>query len=143
MAGSTRIKGNKLMLKLGSGADEKDYWADLTAYELYNEEADADVTTFADASEGGARQHKLKITSIQSLDVASFWRMVWENTGQDVPFTLAPFGNVVPSDTQPHFAGTVTIGPKPTLGGEAGNSAFTTEVDWNVLNEPTLVTTAP
>lgn len=140
MAGSTRIKGNKLMLKLGTGVGAKDYWADVTAYELYNDEADADVTTFADASEGGARQHKLKISAIQSLEAASFWRMVWDGSGTDVPFTLAPFGNAAASVTQPHFTGTVTIGPKPSLGGEAGNGAFTFEVEWNVLNTPTMVT---
>lgn len=140
MSGSTRIKGNKLKFELGAGVDKKDHWADITAYELFNDEADQDVTTFADAAEGGARQHKLKLTSIQSLDLASFWRMVWESTGTDVPFTLAPFGNTAPTEAQPHFIGTVTVGPKPTLGGEAGNSAFTFEVEWNVLNEPVMVT---
>lgn len=136
--GSTRIKGTKLKFDLGTPAVP--FWADLTSYELYNDEADADVTTFEDAASGGARQHKLKLNAIQSLATASFWRHVWENSGDEVPFTLAPFGNEEPTEEQPHFIGTVTIGPKPTLGGEAGNSAFTFEVDWNVLNEPVMET---
>lgn len=138
--GSTRIKGTKLKFDLGTPAVP--FWADLTAYELYNEEADADVTTFEDAQKGGARQHKLKINAVQSLDTASFWRHVWENTGQEVPFVLAPFGNEEATPTQPHFIGTVTIGPKPTLGGEAGDGAFVFEVEWNVLNEPVMETGA-
>lgn len=136
MAGSTRIKGNKLALTLGSPGT--DYWADITEYDLYSEEADTDVTTFADASEGGARQYKLKVIAIQSTDADSFWRMVWDSSGTDVAFTLAPHGNATASATQPHFIGTVTVGPKPNVGGAAGPGAFTFEVDWDVVGEPSL-----
>ena len=140
MTGSTRIKGTKLALTLGTPGT--DYWHDMTSYELYNDEAETDVTTFADAAEGGARQHKLKGTAIQSTAAASFWRYVWANTGEDVPFTLAPHGNEVATEAQPHFVGTVTIGPKPSLGGEAGTGSFTFEFDWNVTGEPVMDTGA-
>ena len=136
MAGSTRIKGTKLAFKLGTPA--KDHWADITNYELFNDEAESDVTTFADAAQGGARQHKLKGTAIQSTETASFWRYVWENSGVDVPFTLAPHGNDVPTASQPHFIGTVTIGSKPSIGGDAGTGAFTFEFEWLVIGEPVL-----
>jgi hypothetical protein len=136
MAGSTRIKGTKLALTLGTPGT--DYWHDMTSYELFNDEAESDVTTFADAAEGGARQHKLKGTAIQSTAADSFWRYVWANTGQDVPFTLAPHGNATPTASQPHFIGTVTIGPKPSLGGEAGTGAFTFEFEWLVTGEPVM-----
>lgn len=138
--GSNRITGTKLKLTLGTPGT--DYWADLTAYTLDNEEADADVTTFEDASNGGAVQHKLAGTAIQSTDAASFWMYVWENTGQEVPYTLAPHGNTVPTVAQPHFAGTVTIGKKPTLGGEAGTAPYTFDFEWD-CTEPTLITEAP
>lgn len=136
MAGSTRIKGTKLALTLGTPG--VDYWADITQYELNNDEADSDVTTFEDAAGGGARQYKLTGTAIQSTDLASFWRYVWENTGEEVPFTLAPHGNTVATAAQPHFVGLVTIGPKPTIGGEAGTGAFTFEFEWDVEGEPVL-----
>lgn len=139
MAGSTRIKGTKLKFLLGSPGT--DHWADLTAYELFNDEAEADVTTFADAAAGGARQHKVKGTAIQSTDTTSLWGFVWENTGEEVPLTLAPHGNEVPTASQPHFLTTATIGPKPTLGGEAGPGAFTFEFEWN-CTEPVKETGA-
>lgn len=140
MAGSTRIKGTKLMFKVGAAAAAKDFWADVTAYELNNDEADSDVTTFADAADGGARQFKLKISGIQSLEGTSLWRYIWDNTGLDVPIVLAPFGNTAPSVAQPHFALTATVPPKPKLGGEAGPGAFTFDAEWLVLNAPTIVT---
>lgn len=136
MAGSTRIKGTKLALLLGTPAEN--YWADITSWLISNDEADSDVTTFADAAEGGSRQHKLSGAAIQSTDAASFWRYVWANTGQEVAFTCAPHGNEVPTAEKPHFIGMVTIGPKPSAGGEAGTGAFTFEFEWNITGEPVL-----
>lgn len=141
MAGSTRIKGSKLALKFGSPAE--DYWADVTAVTLTNEEADADVVTFADAAEGGARDYFLNITAIQSTDPTSLWRYIWEQSGTEVAYTYAPHGNETPTDTQPHFIGTVTIGPKPEIGGEAGvNVTQTFETQWTCVGTPTLDTGA-
>lgn len=136
MAGSTRIKGTKLALTLGTPGE--DFWADITNYSLSNDEADSDVTTFADAAEGGARQFKLGGSGVQSTEVTSLWRYAWANTGEDVPFTLIPHGNEVPTTAEPHFVGTVTIGPKPSVGGEAGTGAFTFDFEWNVVGEPVL-----
>ena len=138
--GSNRIKGTKLKLELGTPGT--DYWADLTAYTLDNEEADADVTTFEDASNGGAVDDVLSGTAIQSTDSASFWTYVWENVGEEVPFTLAPHGNAVATAAQPHFLGTVKIGKRPTLGGEAGEGAFTFDFEWKCVGAVTLDTGA-
>jgi len=138
MAGSTRIKGTKLALLLGSPGT--DIWADITSYSLEPTEADSDVTTFADAAAGGAWDYLLKLSAIQSTDPTSFWRMVWEQSGDEVAFTLAPHGNTTPTTAQPHFIGTVKIGAKPKLGGDAGTGAFTFDAEWKVLGEPTMDT---
>lgn len=141
MAGSTRIRGSKLALTLGSPG--VDYWADIQSYLLTNEEADSDVITFADAAEGGARQFKLTGTAIQSTAAASFWRYIWENTGEEVAFTLVPHGNAEASVAQPHFVGIVKIGAKPDVGGEASISAsstFTFDFEWDVVGAPTMDT---
>ena len=138
MAGSTRIKGTKLMFKLGT-TTPVDYWADISSYSLTSDEAEADITTFADASEGGARQYKLTGSAIQSTDTASFWRMVWEKSGTIIPFTLAPHGNAVATAAQPHFTGSVKVGPRPPIGGDAGNGAFPFDFEWNVEGTPVLV----
>lgn len=139
MAGSTRIKGNKLALQFGSPAE--DFWMDVTAVTLTNDEADADVVTFADAAEGGARDYFLNITAIQSTDPTSLWRYTWDHTGDEVGFTYAPHGNETPTAAQPHFVGNVTIGPKPEIGGEAGvNVTQTYETTWTVVGTPVLDT---
>jgi len=121
--GSARIAGNKLpVLTLGSPGTS--HAADIISWRIENEEADSDVVTFEDAANGGGRQFYLRGSAIQSTATASFWRYVWAQSGsKNVAFTIAPHGNAVASATQPHFVGTLTIGPKPTIGGEASTSA--------------------
>lgn len=138
--GSTRIKGSKLALKLGTPGI--DYWADATSVVLDNEESDTDVLTFEDAAAGdGDRQYFFTITAIQSTAQDSFWRYVWASTGEVVPFTYAPHGNEVATADQPHFVGTCKIGPRPSVGGEASRSrsaAYTFETRFDVETGPTL-----
>lgn len=138
MTGSTRLTGATLALTLGTPG--VDYKCDITKYEFTNEEKDQDVTTFCDVEEGNDRQHFLTVTGVQSTDADSFWRYVWDNAGTEgVAFTVAPHGNEEPTEDQPHFIGTLTIGPKPNLGGEAGKkNNFTFEVVFEIDGEPTL-----
>lgn len=139
--GSPRIKGNKKpVLTLGSpGADQS---ADLISYTVENEAADSDTVTFEDAENGGGRQFYLRGSAIQSTKSTSFWRYVWENTGEtSVPYTIAPHGNAVATEDEPHFTGTLTIGAKPTIGGEAStstSSAFSFEFEFEIDGEPVL-----
>ncbi len=136
---SARIKGKALGLTIGG----VDYWADITACEFDNEEADGDVTTFADAAAGGARQHFATISAIQSTESASFWRTVWANSGLEAAFKYAVHGNTEATSDQPHLTGTLKIGPKPKLGGEAGaTNTFTFETRFDVNGEPVLDTGA-
>lgn len=132
---SNRIHGTKLMLRLGTPA--RDHWADITSWNLYNEEADSDVTTFADAAGGGARQWKLDLSAIQSTDTESFWSYVWANSGETVVFAVAPHGNSTATAAQPHFTGSLKIGPQPNIGGEAGTGAFTFDSTHEVQGTPT------
>ena len=73
---NTRIKGQRLGLSFAG----KDYWSDMSKYELAAENSDKDVVTFADAQDGSASAWKLKGTAIQSLDAGSFWDYVWTNS---------------------------------------------------------------
>ena len=136
--GSTRIKGRQLKLLVGS-SPATDVWADTTSVVLDNEEAEDDTTTFEDAAEpGGARQEFLTISGVQSTDATSLWSYCWDNVGEEVPFTYAPHGNETPTAAQPHFLGTCRIGPRPTLGGEAGrDTTFTFETRWDVVGTTT------
>ena len=138
--GSTRIKGIALKLSLGSPAT--DYWADVSKLSITNEAADGDVTTFEDAAGAGSRKWLMNITAIQSTDAASLWSYIWENSGETVAFVYAPHGNTTPTASQPHFTGTVKIGAKPDIGGEAGSSTtYTFETQWELTTEPTKVIT--
>lgn len=135
MTGPARIKGTKLSLTIGTTEVHEEG----TSVVMDNEEADSDVTTFADAEAGGARQHFLTISATQSVQGDSFWRMIWANTGEDAAFVFRPHGNVVATADEPHFTGTLKIGPKPTLGGDAGTtSTFTFETRFDIEGEPVL-----
>ena len=131
---SARIKGVALKLTVAS----VEYMADVTACTITNEEADGDVTTFADAASEGARKYLMNITAIQSTDAGSLWSYIWDNAGSTVAYVYAPHGNAVPSASKPHFTGNVKIGPKPTIGGEAGSSnTYTFETQWECTDVPT------
>lgn len=139
MTGSTRIKGAALALQFGG----TDYWADSTSVVLDNEDAAGDVTTFADAAAGGARQFYFTVSATQSTESASFWRYVWANTSNEVAFRYAPHGNESATADAPHFIGTVTIGPKPSIGGDAGSTkTYTFETRFDLVGEPVLDTGA-
>lgn len=134
---STRIVGNKLALEFGG----TDYWADATSVMFDNEDSAAGVTTFEDASKAGARTYYFTVSAIQSTDASSFWTYLWENTGEVVNYTYAVHGNATPTTSQPHLEGSVKIGPKPALGGDASvNGEFTFTVRLDCQEEPTLVT---
>lgn len=143
--GSPRIRGNKLpVLTLGSPGAE--FAADIISWTIENEEADSDVITFEDAASGGSRQFYLRGSAIQSTASAAFWTYVWENSGDTgVAYTIAPHGNTIATESEPHFVGTLTIGPKPTIGGEAStssSSAFTFEFEFEIDGVPTMDTGA-
>jgi len=139
MAGSNRIRGNALILSFGTPAT--DHRADVTAVRVTNEDADADVITFADAAEGNTKRYLLNITAVQSTDPDSLWSYIWDHTGDEVAFTYAPHGNAAPTPAQPHITGLATVGPRPEIGGEASTSrtnAFTFETQWEITGVPAL-----
>ncbi len=128
MPGSTRILGKQLRLEIGG----TDFWADTISCVLKNEENGDTVTTFEDAAAGTTVKYFFEITAIQSTDADSLWSYIWDNTGDEVAFEYAPLGNATPATDQPHFIGTLEIGMKPEVGGEAGRKntyQFTTRFD--------------
>ena len=139
--GSTRVKGNILpVLTLGSPGTS--IATDLVSWTIENEEGDSDVITFKDAASGGSRQFYLRGSAIQSTAALSFWRQVWESAGETgVAYTVAPHGNAAATAGEPHFVGTLTYGPKPSIGGEAStsaSSAFTFDFEFEIDGTPTL-----
>lgn len=140
---SPRIRGNKKPT-ITIGTPGAEYAAELLSYNIENDQADADTVTFEDAQNGGARAFFMRGSAIQSLASASFWRYVWENSGTEgIPYTVAPHGNAEPTESEPHFVGTLTLGAKPKLGGEASTSttsAFTFDYEFPIDGEPVMDT---
>jgi hypothetical protein len=131
-----RIKGTKLTLTMGS----TEISIDATSAVLDNVAGSADVTTFADALAGGTWDWSIAISGVQSTEVASFWRFLWANSGQIVPYVLRPHGNATPTPSEPHFTGTVKIDKKPPIGGAAGMaSTFAFDTTLPCQEQPTLV----
>lgn len=133
---TNRIKGRSLVFKLAT----VDYAADVTTISLEAEEADSDVTTFADAAAGGATDWYFRGEAVQSQDTASLHQYLWNNNGlATVAYVYAPNGNATPTTTKPHYTGTVTLGRKPSIGGDA-DSTWTFEFEIKCDQEPTKVT---
>lgn len=130
------VRGNKLILTL----DGEDRAVELTAYELsHGDDNGDDVLTFGEAA-AGVSSATLSFTAVQNLGNASLWRYVWTNSGTEVPFRIAAMGNDLATAEEVHVTGTVTIGPRPSLGGEAAvrGPRFTFEAEWQAKVDATL-----
>jgi hypothetical protein len=148
---STRIKANALQLTI----DGVQYNADISQAELVSEEAASDVTTFADAAEGGASDWYFTISGIQSTDAASFWMAMWDNAGDEVEYIFNPHGSDAPSASTPWFqsqnasevvVSTVRLPRRGSLplGGEAstdGTFSFS-GIRMDIIGEPFKATSA-
>ncbi len=138
--GSTRIRGKALGFTLDTN---EDVWADCSALKLTPEEADADVLTFEDVQTGDTASWKLTGTAVQSTDPTSLHTLLYENAGQELPFTYAPHGNEIATPAQPHWTGTAKITLPPEIGGEADRSttsAYTFDFELEVVGQPVKVT---
>lgn len=137
-----RIGTRKLTLTI----DGTDVTPDVSKAVISSAKTDSDFISFADAAGGaGARAYTLDLTFVQDAVVGSLWDQVWAHVGEDVPFVLRPYGNTVPTPTEPHFTGTATIAEPDgeLLGGEADVSTtavMTVEVKWPLTAKPTKVT---
>lgn len=108
-------------------------------------ESDADFTTFRVARGGGAREYRIEMTAVQDHAEDSVWDLTFTSAGETVPFLLRPYGNAVPSVSQPHYSGNVTIAEPDGdwIGGEANSSTsarFTVDLSWVCDGKPTKIT---
>jgi hypothetical protein len=109
MAASTRIKAQNIIFKIGS----TDYACDANMVELTLDDAPGDIQTFCETRVGG--QWALQLDGIMSGDAASLYRVLWDNFGTEVAFTVAPNGNASPSSSEPHYEGTAVFNQLPPL----------------------------
>ena len=110
--------------KLKIEVDGTEYTADVSNCRVTSGAGDSDFVPFAAAASGGSRKYQLVGTAAQDAAADSFWDIVYSQGGADLPVTLMPYGNAVPSVSQPHFTSTITV-KEPDgdfLGGEANAS---------------------
>lgn len=132
--GNGKYKGKTLSLTIAG----TEYNMDCKKVILNNEESEDDFTTFADLAAGGAIQWFFEIEAVSDFGTGSLWNYVWSNAGTSaVAFVFKPYGNATASATQPHFTGTLNVGPKPPVGGEAGE-VFSFEARFEVNGTPLL-----
>jgi hypothetical protein len=80
----------------------------------------------------------IKGEAIQSTAADSLWRFVWDHSGEIVGYSMAPNGNTQPTADEPILTGTLTIGPRPQLGGAASDKTFIFGFDWQLTAEPSF-----
>jgi len=110
--------------KLKVEVDGTEYTADVSNCRFTSAAGDSDFTPFSAAAAGGSRKYQLVGTAAQDAVADSFWDIVYSQAGADIPVTLMPYGNAVPSATEPHFTSTITVSEPDGdfLGGEANSS---------------------
>jgi len=129
MAASTRIKANNIVFKIGS----TDYACDANMVELTLDDAPGDVQTFCEVRVGG--QWTLHLEGVTSGEDTSLYRILWDNFGSEVAFTIAPNGNATASTDQPHYTGTVVFDQLPPLS-LTSNEITKFAIDLTVKNTP-------
>ena len=129
MAVSTRIKANNIIFKIGA----TDYACDATMVELALGDAPGDVQTFCETRVGG--QWSLTLGGIVSGDASSLYRVLWNNFGSEVAFTIAPNGNATASSSEPHYTGVAKFNQLPPLA-LTSNEVASFEVELEVKNTP-------
>ena len=131
---ATKYDGANLSLTF----DAQEFNADGTAVVLDNEEGQTEAVTFAEVAAGDTRQWFFQLTAIGDYAAGSIWDLLWENSGQDVPFVFKPYGNAAATAAQPHFTGTAKVVAKPPIGGTAGET-WTFEARLDVDGVPAKV----
>lgn len=132
---ATKYDGANLSLTF----DGTEINADGTSVVLDNEDADTDSQTFAEVAAGNTSQWFFQITALGDYAAGSLWDLLWQNSGQTIPYVFKPYGNTAASTTQPHFTGNAKVIAKPPIGGGAG-STWTFEARLDCDDVPALVT---
>ena len=129
MAASTRIKAQNIHFKIGG----TDYACDANMVDLSLGDAPGDVQTFCEVRPGG--EWALQLDGITSGDDTSLYRLLWDNFGTDVAFSIQPNGNAVPTADAPHYEGVVVFNQLPPLA-LTSNETATFSVTLRVVNTP-------
>ena len=129
MAASTRIKAQNIIFKIGA----TDYACDANMVELTLDDAPGDVQTFCEQRVGG--QWALQLDGIMSGDSGSLYRLLWDNFGTEVAFTVAPNGNATATASEPHYEGVAKFNELPPLS-LVSNETAKFSVTLEVVNTP-------
>jgi hypothetical protein len=129
MAASTRIKAQNIIFKIGA----TDYACDANMVELTLDDAPGDVQTFCEQRVGG--QWALQLDGIMSGDAGSLYRLLWDNFGTEVAFTVAPNGNAAATASEPHYEGVAKFNELPPLSLMSNETALFS-VTLEVVNTP-------
>jgi hypothetical protein len=132
MAASARIKAQNIIFKIAT----TDYSCDANNIELSLGDAPGDVQTFCEVRAGG--QWSLKLDGVTSSEAGSLYRLLWENFGTEVAFTLVPGSSATPGTDNPVYSGTVVFNQLPPLALTSGEiSKFSVELEVkNAVHNP-------
>ena len=107
--------------------------------------SDADFMSFLAARSGGSRDYALTMTIAQDHASGTLWDLIWTGNGTEIDGIYAPYGNIAPTVSQPHYGFTaiVTEPDGDFLGAEATDSTSAVaivEVVWELTGKPTKIT---
>lgn len=136
------IVGNKgIVAKIAVGVGATvDYDGNIKEIKIGSDDKSDSDLTFAEAINGDTKDYKVTIKALASTAVGSFWRLLWDNPGEELAVTYGPHGNAVATADKPHFLFTAKADGRP----EVGNTARRTkereefEVTLEITDGPTL-----
>lgn len=141
----TRMKGKGITFTY----DGVEYQCDLTSVVLEKTSPSGNTATdgtqtFCDVGTSAADGDVwvMNITALQSTDYTpekALHALIWDlaKVGGELAFVFAPHGNTDPTQNQPHFTGAVLVkeGAYPSVGGDAGEDAWTFDYEFEVKDD--------
>lgn len=109
-----------------------DYSGDIKKFEISSADKDDSDLTFEEAATGETKDYTVKVTAIASTQAGSYWRLLWDNPGEEFAVTFGPHGNAVPTEDKPHFTMTLKADGKPPIANEARRSKERSEFEYEL-----------
>lgn len=137
MTAPSAIQGNRGAYLL---IDSTEYDTDALQTRLTWADKDESDLTFEEAAAGDTKDGTFVVTFLQALAATTLWRKVFDSPADEYAVVWGPYGNSVPTVSQPHFLFSMKANGKPEVGAQArfSKTRENTEYSWDITTAVTL-----
>lgn len=137
MTAPSAIQGNRGSYLL---IDSVEFDTDALQTRITSADKDESDLTFEEAAAGDTKDFQFVGTFLQALGASTLFRKVWDAPADEYAVVWGPYGNSVPTVTQPHLLFSMKATGKPEIGAQArfGKQRENVEYPWDITTAITL-----